>query len=844
MSKDNRPRSWKEMRDHRANQDSFIGRETQLKAFRDVLTIPFDQRSKVIFNISGQGGIGKTTLLKQLRKIATDLKQLIAYADEGVPSNRVDDVSETLDRLATDFEQQGQKFDKFRERYKTYRQKRQELEADPEAPQGVVAGLGRILTKASLGAAKSIPGSGAVLDLVETDAIADKAGEWMAFIARKVANKDEVQLLREPLAVLTPLFLEDLNRIAERQTVVLLLDTYEQTGVFLDDWLHSLLDGRFGELTPNFLIGIAGRDSLSRNTWAEMEEWIVRSELEPFTPNEAKQYLTDRGITNEAVIQEIWRLSSGGLPLLIGMMAQAVPTSADVLDPCEEAVERFLKWELDAAKRQLALNAALPRILNRDILALLVDVATVNEMFEWIKERSFILEHPEGWQYHNIVREQMLRYQRRVSPKEWAAQHTKLAEYYDGLRNGLELSDKQQQKNETWQNFTLEWLYHSLCAAPLQQMKTTLTGWLMALDSSKEFAQQWAEVIKIAGISTGSEDVKRWGQQLQNGLQGLEENHWEEMVEVLSALLQESWLEDKHRAIALVYQGLSPLLCFVSQNNSSQVQWRAKESLDLNQVLESLIQAVNLVPDNGEYLTFRGIIYMLKGSMDDAKADLTQALELNELDSKLKDVITTFLAVDFQNGIEYLRELYKDCKQFNLFKIDPLEITHKFEEEKQRLKAEIQRINKTRAEEKTQREKEVQRLNEETQRAKEETQKLKEKIDRGTDRRKKLAQELWKLVEEVYGQGEEIQNLREEVPAIKEACEKLTKFVSTRKEEIKRLEEEIQNTKKNPHRSEKKIHEMEEELCINKKELLKVVEKFKKFREEFQQKDYELQGLK
>ena len=750
------------MRDHRANQDSFIGREAQLKAFRDVLTVPFDQRSQVIFNISGQGGIGKTTLLKQLRKIATDLKQLIAYADEGVPSNRVDDVSETLDRLATDFEQQGQKFDKFRERYKTYRQKRQELEADPEAPQGFAAGLGRILTKASLGAAKSIPGSGAVLDLVETDAIADKAGEWMAFIARKVANKDEVQLLREPLAVLTPLFLEDLNRIAGKQTVVLLLDTYEQTGAFLDDWLRSLLDDQFGELTPNFLIGIAGRDSLSRNTWADMEGWIVRSELEPFTPNEARQYLTDRGITNEAVIQEIWRLSSGGLPLLIGMMAQAVPTSADVvLDPCEEAVERFLKWELDVAKRQLALNAALPRILNRDILALLVNVATVNELFEWLKERSFVVEHPEGWQYHNIVREQMMRYQRRVSPKEWAAQHIKLAEYYDGLRNGLELSDKQQQKNETWQNFTLEWLYHSLCATPLQQMKTALTGWLMALDSSEEFAQQWAEVIKIAGISTGSEDIKRWGQQLQNGLQRLEENHWEEMVEVLSVLLQESWLEDKHRAIALVYQGLSPLLCLISQNNSSQVQWRAKESLDLNQVLELLIQAVNLVPDNGEYLTFRGIVYMFKGSMDEAKADLTQALELNELDSKFKDVIKTFLAVDFQNAIECLRELYKDYKQFNLHKMDFLEITHKFEQEKQRLeeetqrlKEEVQRVEETRKFISTRKE-EIKRLEEEIQTAKDNPHRSEKKIHA-------MEEELCINKKELLKVAEKLKRLREE----------------------------------------------------------------------------------
>ncbi|MBD2247673.1 hypothetical protein [Nostoc sp. FACHB-888] len=59
-------------------------------------------------------------------------------------------------------------------------------------------------------------------------------------------------------------------------------------------------------------------------------------------------------ITDEAVIQEIWRLSSAGLPLLIGMMSQSIPTNKNlILDPCDEAVERFLKWELDATKHQL-----------------------------------------------------------------------------------------------------------------------------------------------------------------------------------------------------------------------------------------------------------------------------------------------------------------------------------------------------------------------------------------------------------------------------------------------------------------------------------------------------------
>lgn len=743
------------MRDDRSSQNSFIGQEAQLKMFRDVLTESYEDRKKVIFNISGQGGIGKTTLLKRFREIAEGLNCLTASVDAGVQSNRVEDVPEALNRLAADFEKQGHKFAKFQERYKTYRQKRQELEADPDAPQGLVAGLGRQLTKVILGAAKSIPGSSGVLDLVEADAVADKAGEYMAFVARKLTNKDEVKLLQEPLEVLTPLFLQDLNRIAKKQAVVLLLDTYEQTGLFLDDWLRSLLDDRYGDLTPNFLLGIAGRDPLSPNLWAEREDWIARSELELFTQHEARKYLIDRGITNEAVIQEIWRLSSEGLPLLIGMMAQAVPTSPDmVVDPCEDAVERFLKWELDGAKRQMTLNASLPRILNRDILSLLVNEAVVNDCFEWLKERSFVVEHPEGWQYHNIVREQMLRYQRRISPKEWTAMHKQLATYYDGLRKGLELTEAQQQKNETWQKYTLEWLYHILCSAPLKQIRIALNGWLRAWDTSPKFAMEWTEVMDLAGIAATAEEVKRWSRELKKGLQGLEEKRSEKMVEVLSKLSQETWIEDECRAIALAGQGILLLYCFLSQNEgvyyfpsqnkgilekfickpySSQVE-KVKQIFDLNQIDKAFTQAMSLAPDKEVYFMCRIFVRGLKGNIDES--DFNRILELDELNNEEKEQI--------KDLISFIKDLPN--------------------------------------------------------------------AEQSLTRMRELAQQILRLMEGTYGQGDGFQKLMEEPPTLGEEFERLLEFFRRATEFIQVKMYEIQKLGVTPQIRREEIQRKTEEL--------------------------------
>ncbi len=550
-----RPPSWKD-RLHRSPKSSFIGRTVQLQAFRSTLATPLDERTTLLFNIAGQGGIGKTTLLKQFRKITEDLKQVAAYVDEGSLTNAIDNVPEALSRLVLDLEKQGHEFKEFQKQYKTYRQKKQELEADPDAPTGLAAGMGKFITKAGIGAAKSLPGGG-LLDVIDADGMAHHAGEWAGFVARKLTNKDEVQLVQEPIEVLTPLFLADLNKIAAKKTVVLLLDTYEQTGAFWQDWLQAVLDDRFTEsLHPNCLLAIAGRDPLDKNVWVAWEEVMARSELEPFSREEAEQFLASQDVVQAAVVEEVWRLSSGGLPVLIGMMAQNAPaTVAAVSDACEDAVERFLKWEKDEAQRKIALQAALPRLLNQDVLAVLQGSAEVERLFGWLKSRSFVVQHPDGWQYHAIVRAQMLRYQRRLSLSTWERLHGQLAAFYDERRQKLGLEAKVQWQDETWRDYTLNWLYHSLCEAPQRQMGMALNSWLAALKQSLTLAQEWAEVMAEAGDVANCAELKRWGERLREALVAAKDKCYDDGIETLSTLLKDARIEPKYQAVALDWRG-------------------------------------------------------------------------------------------------------------------------------------------------------------------------------------------------------------------------------------------------------------------------------------------------
>ena len=174
MSSNNPPKSLKELRD-RVSQPSFVGREAQLQQFRNALATSYGERKRFIFNISGQGGIGKTTLLEQLRKISKELGRVTAYVDEGSTSNPIDNLPEGLNRLVLDLNKQGYECKKFQERYKIYRQLKQEIESDPEAPKGLVKGISRMITKTGIRAlTASFPGSGAMLEIIDTEPLAER----------------------------------------------------------------------------------------------------------------------------------------------------------------------------------------------------------------------------------------------------------------------------------------------------------------------------------------------------------------------------------------------------------------------------------------------------------------------------------------------------------------------------------------------------------------------------------------------------------------------------------------------------------------------------------------------
>ncbi len=132
MSKQ-KPRSLQDILKSR-QQEEFVGRGRQLTFFRRNLRYePDDDRRRFVINVSGQGGVGQTWLLRRFRRIAEEAGAVTACTDE-----TEDDVPDVMGRVAEQFEAQGYPLKTFAERYKVYRQRKEEddfLALFPNHPQ-------------------------------------------------------------------------------------------------------------------------------------------------------------------------------------------------------------------------------------------------------------------------------------------------------------------------------------------------------------------------------------------------------------------------------------------------------------------------------------------------------------------------------------------------------------------------------------------------------------------------------------------------------------------------------------------------------------------------------------
>jgi tetratricopeptide (TPR) repeat protein len=588
--------------------ENFVGRLDKLSAFRENFT---GERPKwMVLSITGEGGVGKSTLLKQFMRLAQggEIKANLVYSDDKnmTPVEVMGFVAEELAKLKI-------KHASFDERYAKYRQLREEAEKDPNIPTGFFDLGAHVVTDIAMDAISSVPGLGLVSDPAFKKSAGGAFADAGKYLLSRWSNKDEVLLLREPEKTLTPLFLELLNQAAEKKRLVVMLDVFERTARLLSPWLLDILAApyKYGKLSAWVSFVVSGRDALSQR-WTELGKRVVRLALEPFESNETREYLLNRGIADETLIEQIHK-DTGGLPVLVELLAGTNPKPGQPLpDISEDAVERFLQWT-PAELRQVPLLAAIPRQFNKDILvALLGDDGAAK--FDWLVEQSYIRSDTErGWFYHERVRALMLRYLANRSPQELSENHYRLAGYFANLQAGLELPLRASYKNEIWRLYEAERFYHLFSVAPEKNWSKAIHSFLLALHHRWRFSARILNLIKQVIDEARSPVLDQDVKNLESLFNAYEQDDNEQVINQLN----------KYEKTA--HQEISTQVAFYSIRGIaySEINKNEKALTDFDHIIK-------LDKKNPWAFAHRGEIHRWMKKHQLALADFNRAIDLDE----------------------------------------------------------------------------------------------------------------------------------------------------------------------------------------------------------------------
>lgn len=600
------------------NKQLFVGRKDQLEKFEKNLKLGADHEDFInIFNTHGQGGVGKSYLTNRFLKLTKSAGYLTAFVD----TEDLDffEVTATMNAIAEEFKKQGYTFNKFSKKYKDYLQEKGKLEADPEKPKGTLGKIvkGGIKAGAKLGA-DMIPGGNTVSDFLPIDTFAEITGDWADFVAKKITNKDEVELILNPVKVLTPLWLEDLYEIADKKNFALFFDTYEVANPLLDRWLIQFLNQKFGDIPDNILLIIAGRDPVDIEKWVEFNEFIFKIPLEHFTEEEAKDFLAKRGITSVASIENILSIS-GRLPVYLSLLSEGDPNSPDdISDPNEKVVERFLKHIKDPIRRQLALNASLPQKLNKDIVECLLperQKEKANDFFDWLKARPFVQKRGGHWAYHPVVRELMMRYLKESSESDWETIQGRIASFYEARMNTFHLEEKIHKfSNEQWLLYKIEYTYHNLSKNYVNHIKEAIQDTSFTfLNLGVYEAYKWAVVINQIEKTS---KLENWGKIL---IEGFAKLSVEDSVDSYFVVLLQKFIEDEFIKAPEELSFYHCLLGYI---------WETEENFEL--AIPSYQKAIELNPKNIDALRNYGLCLDKSGNLQNAISHFELATEVDK----------------------------------------------------------------------------------------------------------------------------------------------------------------------------------------------------------------------
>jgi hypothetical protein len=240
-----------------------------------------------------------------------------------------------------------------------------------------------------------------------------------------------IQALAPSLGVTTSSGIEEVLTATPRS--VILIDTFERLTP-LEGWLR---DNFFPQLPEGVLIVTAGRNPLAAE-WRLDPGWrplLRQLSLRNLSTEEGQRYLTQRGVPPAE--QPTVLAFTHGHPLALSLVADVFDQRpnlhfqpADVPDVLKVLLEQFAQKVPSPAHRAALEACALVRVMTEGLLASILSILDGHELFEWLRDLSFIESCSEGIFPHDLARETLLAELRWRNPDWYAELHSRARTYY------------------------------------------------------------------------------------------------------------------------------------------------------------------------------------------------------------------------------------------------------------------------------------------------------------------------------------------------------------------------------------------------------------------------------
>lgn len=235
---------------------------------------------------------------------------------------------------------------------------------------------------------------------------------------------------------------------AQSERTVLVVDTYENLAP-LDSWIRDVC---LPHLPDHVFTVLAGRDApaLSWRSDPGWHELLRVLPLRNLNLEDSRIYLQKRAVPDDQ--QNIVLNFAHGHPLALSLIAdlfaqrpdiQFEPSSAP--DLIKLLLEHFVQ-EVPSPRHRLALEAcAMVYLMTESLLEAMLDTPDAHDLFQWLRELSFMENRPQGLFPHDLAREALTVDLRWRNSERYVELHRRARQYYmDHLNQG---DGKEQRQN-------------------------------------------------------------------------------------------------------------------------------------------------------------------------------------------------------------------------------------------------------------------------------------------------------------------------------------------------------------------------------------------------------------